>query len=59
MIARDDTGGVAQNAIAALERRGYRLPSVVQALGEEFRRGGLVIPHGDRRDGPQSRGVED
>jgi hypothetical protein len=59
MIARDDARRVAENAIAVLELRARRLPATAQTLREELRRRRLVVPHGDRRDRPESRRIKD
>ena len=59
MLAGHGTGGIPQHRIPRLQPRWRRLPSAAEPLREQLRGRWLVIPHGDRRDGTQSRGIED
>jgi hypothetical protein len=58
MLSRDRARCISEHLLAASELRGSRFPPPAQSVGEHLRRRWCVIPHGDRRDGAQSRGVE-
>jgi hypothetical protein len=58
MLARHGAGGVAEHALAVAKKGLRRLPPASDAVAEQLGGGRLMIPHGDRRDGAQSGGVE-
>ena len=58
MLARHGAGSIAEHAFAVAEPGRRRLPSAPEAVAEQLGGVWLMIPHGDRRDGAQSRRVE-
>jgi hypothetical protein len=55
---RDGAAGMAEDAVTGLEPRLRRRPASRQTGIEQLLRRRFVIPHGDRRDRADSRGVE-
>ena len=56
---RDRACGEAEDALTGPERGRRRRPAPRQSRAEKLLSRWHVIPHGDRRDGAESRGVED
>jgi hypothetical protein len=58
MLARHGTRGLTKYPITRSELRYGRHPPATQPILQQRIRLGLMHPHGDRRDGSQSRGIE-
>ncbi|MFT4979330.1 MAG: hypothetical protein ACI8S6_005240, partial [Myxococcota bacterium] len=59
LVGEKGAGGVAEDAGTVGHWGGLRGPASVYAVGEQCRCVGGVAPHGDRRDGAESRGIVD
>ena len=56
---RDSAGSIAEHLRATFQLRGGWPPATRQPVLEQLGRAGSMIPHGDRRDRPESRRVKD
>ena len=59
MLTGDGACRIPEDLIPRLELGRGRLPSTSESLRKQLRGRWPVIPHGDRRDGAESRRVED
>jgi hypothetical protein len=58
MLSSHRAGRVAEHALSVAQRGWRRPPAATDAVAEQLGGHRLMIPHGDRRDGAQSCGVE-